>query len=159
MAKRLLTVLYATLLTSALAAPALAQSITVEDSYARASRTNAPVGAAFMTITNSGDEDDRLISATSDAAPRVELHTHLMDTNGVARMVEVEDGILVPAGSSHKLMRGGDHIMLMGLTESLEQGGEITVTLTFENAGDVNLTVPVDNERQPAHHGHGSHGN
>jgi copper(I)-binding protein len=33
--------------------------------------------------------------------------------------------------------------MLMGLKAPLEVGTEITITLTFKNAGDVEVTVPV----------------
>jgi copper(I)-binding protein len=48
----------------------------------------------------------------------------------------------------HALKRGGDHVMFMGLTRSLEHGDMIDLTLTFENAGQVVLTVPIDLERQ-----------
>jgi copper(I)-binding protein len=48
----------------------------------------------------------------------------------------------------HALKRGGDHVMFMGLTRSLEHGDMIEVTLTFEHAGDVTMTVPIDLERQ-----------
>lgn len=141
----------------------LAADITVEDPYVRVSRPGAPTGAAFMTITNTGSSDDRLLSAASNVAQRVELHTHKDQGDGVMKMVELEEGIALPAGASHHMKRGGDHVMFMGLTETLEQGGEVIVTLTFEQAGDLEITIPVDNERQPDHnsgHGHGhSHSN
>ena len=85
-----------------------------------------------MVIENTGDSDDRLVSATSDAAMKVELHTHVADDNGVMKMMEVEDGITIPANGQHALARGGDHVMFMGLTGPLEQDSEIAVTLTFE---------------------------
>lgn len=149
--------LSAALLAAALALPAAAMdaAISVEDPYARASRPNAPSGAAFMKITNAGDTDDRLIAAASDIAERVELHTHLEDADGVMRMVEVEDGFLIPAGETHMLRRGGDHVMFMGLRQSLENGDIIEVTLTFENAGDMTVQVPVDLDRAPMAHGGG----
>ena len=68
--------LTAALAATLLAAPALAE-ITIEDAYARSSSPMAKAGAAFMVIQNSGADSDRLISATSPAAARVELHTHL----------------------------------------------------------------------------------
>ncbi len=55
------------------------------------------------------------------------------------------------------MKRGGDHVMFMGLNVPLEQGGEVQVTLTFEQAGDIVLTIPVDNERK-AGHGMMNHG-
>ena len=146
-----------------LAGPAAAMDgqIMIEDPYARASSPSAKVGAAFMMLQNHGAEDDRLIAVTSDAAERVELHTHISDTNGVMRMVEVEDGILVPAGGMAALKRGGDHVMLMGLAKPFVDGETMSLTLTFEKAGEVQLDVPIDSQRQDgagSHGGHGSHG-
>jgi copper(I)-binding protein len=45
--------------------------------------------------------------------------------------------------------------MFMGLKEPLKHGEVVEVTLTFENAGDVVVEIPVDLERKPMHgHGH-----
>lgn len=137
---------------------AFAGDITVSDPYARVSRPGAPSGAAFMIITNSGNTDDRLIAATSDIAKRVELHTHLDQGDGVMKMAEIEGGIPLPAGASHVMQRGGDHVMFMGLVSPLEQGGEVSVTLVFEQAGDIAITIPVDNTRQPDHGAMSGHG-
>lgn len=136
--------------------PAFAE-ITIEDAYARASSPMAKSGAAFMMIHNSG-EADRLIAASSDAAARTELHTHLDDGNGVMRMVHVEEGFELPADGMIAMERGGKHVMLMGLTAPMEQGASVTVTLTFEKAGDMVVEIPVDLERQDhgsMQHGHG----
>ena len=134
-------------------------SIMVNDPYARSSTAMSASGAAFMVLMNKGTEDDRLIAAKSDIAKRVELHTHVEDANGVMKMMEVEEGFAVPAGEMHALARGGDHVMFMGLNKSLEQGDTVTVTLTFEKAGDVVVEIPVDLTRKPGagemQHNHG----
>ena len=121
----------------------------------RSSTPSSKTGAAFLMLMNHGDADDRLIAAETEVANRVELHTHKEDDNGVMKMMEVEEGFVVPAGGMHHLKRGGDHIMLMGLTRPLEQGEEIAVTLTFEQAGEVEVIIPVDRERKPDHGGAG----
>lgn len=136
--------------------PALAGDISIEEPYARAATSMAKSGAAFMTIVNAGASDDRLVAADSDVAAKVELHTHEADANGVMRMVEVEEGFVVPAGGTRALQRGGDHVMFLGLTRPLEQGDTVTVTLSFEKAGDVVVEMPVDLTRGP---GGGSMGN
>lgn len=125
--------------------------IVINDPYARVSRPNAPTGAAFMSVQNTGETADRLVAASSDVAKRVELHTHVDQGDGVMKMVEIEEGIEIPAEGSHDMVRGGDHVMFMGLNESLEQGGSVTMTLTFEQAGDITVTIPVDNDRKPKH--------
>lgn len=133
------------------ASPLLAGDIMVNDPYMRSSTPSSVTGAAFLVLMNHGDKDDRLIAASADVAKRIELHTHLEDDNGVMKMLEVKEGFAIPAGGMHHLKRGGDHIMLMGLTRPLEQGENIPVTLTFEKAGDVEVMIPVDRERKPAH--------
>ena len=140
-----------------LALPALAADIHIDDPFARVSSAMARSGAAFMIIENLGTADDRLVAARSDVAQRVELHTHLEDDQGVMRMIEVEDGFTIPGGGSHGLVRGGDHVMFMGLTRQLAHGDVVELTLVFENAGEITLDVPVNLERQ-ADHGHGHSG-
>jgi hypothetical protein len=146
----------ASLAALSLAAPVFAaDTIKIEDAYARASGANAMAGAAFMLLVNPTDQDDRLVSATSDVSKRVELHTHVDAGDGVMKMVEVEEGFPIPAGETYVLERGGDHVMFMGLNRPLNQGDMVEVTLTFENAGDVTVEIPVDLERKPKGHGHG----
>ena len=65
------------------------------------------------------------------------------------KMLHLMEGILVPAGGMHALERGGDHVMFMGLNAPMTQGDLIAVTLVFETAGEIEITVPVDLDRQP----------
>ncbi|MFV0512695.1 MAG: copper chaperone PCu(A)C [Jhaorihella sp.] len=123
--------------------------ITVRDAYARASTMMSGSGAAFMVVMNASEEDDRMVSAASDVAERVELHTHIEDENGVMKMVQVEEGFAIPAGGMHALARGGDHVMFLGLKRPLEQGDIVKLDLTFEKAGTISVEVPVDLERKP----------
>lgn len=139
-------------LAATLALPAYgADTITISDAYARASSAMASSGAAFMVIENHGDEDDRLIAASSEAAERVELHTHRETEDGVMQMMEVEEGFAIPARGRHALERGGDHVMFMGLRAPFEHGATVTLTLTFEVAGDQVVDIPVDLERGVDH--------
>jgi periplasmic copper chaperone A len=155
----------ATALLLAAAPLAAHDGIHVENAHALTSGPGAMSGAVFFEIVNhSADHADRLISAASDVAQRVELHTHLIDANGVARMVEVEDGFAVAPGETHVLARGGDHVMLMGLTRPLADGDTFELRLVFEREGEMVIEVPVDLNRAPAAghgghgHGHGGHG-
>ena len=139
----------ATALAISLSVPACAGGILVQDAFARSSGKAARSGAAFMVLMNHTDADDRLIGIQSDAATKVELHTHSEDANGVMKMLHLMDGVLVPAGGMHALERGGDHVMFMGLNAPMTQGDLIAVTLVFETAGEIEITVPVDLDRQP----------
>lgn len=136
----------AVLLTFAL--PAFAHDgLKITDAYARSSGPSAKSGAAFMVIENHTEADDRLIGASTTAAKVAELHTHKETGDGVMQMLRVDDGFLIPANGAHALARGGDHVMLLGLTAPMAQGDIITVTLTFEKAGEMIVEVPVDLNR------------
>ena len=132
-----------------LATPVLAETVQIADPYARAMGATAKTGAAFLTIENHGDAADRLVGARSDVAERVELHTHKADADGTMKMMHVPEGFEIPAHGSHQLARGGDHVMLLGLTRPLAQGDSFALVLTFEKAGEVTVQVPVDLDRKP----------
>ena len=129
-----------------MAGPVSAAEIMVMDAYARASRPGAPTGAVFMMLHNMGDTDDRLIGAQSPIAKVAQIHTSI-DKDGVVSMLHLEDGIAVAAACELMGCAGGDHVMLLGVTEELVDGEKIPVTLTFEKAGDVTVDVIVDNKR------------
>ena len=93
-------------------------------------------GAVFLSIDNKGSAD-RLVAASSALSPRVELHTHTMD-NDVMRMRPVE-AIEIPAGTVTELKSGGYHIMMFDVKSMPEKGSTVPLTLTFENAGDVQI--------------------
>lgn len=100
------------------------------------------MGATYMTITNNGDDADRLTGAETDVAEVVEVHEIVMKDN-VMEMGPLHDGLEIPAGETVELEPGGYHIMLIGLTKSLVAGEDYELTLTFEHAGEVTVTVPI----------------
>ena len=110
--------------------------------FTRATLPNAPVGGAYLTIENTGTEDDRLVSATSPVAATVQIHDMAMEGN-VMKMRHLTDGLPIPAGETVTLAPGGLHIMLMNLEGKLVEGETITITLTFEKAGTVDVELPV----------------
>ncbi len=140
-----------------LAPPAVAETLAeagglvIADGSARAAGAAARSGAAYLTLSNTGETDDRLVAATSPAAERVELHDHVVD-DGIARMVEIESGIPLPAGETVSLEQGGMHIMFLGLTDAWGGDG-VPVTLVFEQAGEVEVTLPLAAAPSAAHGG------
>ena len=132
------------------ALPALAE-IVIEHAYARSASPAARSGAVFMVVHNTGPEADRLIAAKTDAARHTGLHTNIIE-EGIAKMVAVPEGFEIAPGDELLLQRGGHHVMLMGLTAPFVQGEELTLTLTFEQAGEITLVVPIDNERDGEMH-------
>jgi len=144
-----------------LAADTTIGDLTITGAFTRATLPNAPVGGAYLTITNSGTADDRLVSASTPAAGMTQIHEMKMDGD-VMKMNELPDGLVIPAGQSVALEPGGYHLMLMQLTGPLVEGTKVPVTLTFEKAGTVEVEVDVGGiaAKEPAmdHAMHGDNG-
>jgi periplasmic copper chaperone A len=117
-------------------------SIKIEHPWARQSPMKADVVAGFMTITNSGTVDDRLVKATAEITPVVQLHDMKIE-NDVMKMFEMKDGIPVPAGSTVELKPASLHVMFMGLKSPPVEGQMIKGTLTFEKAGVIDVMYQV----------------
>jgi periplasmic copper chaperone A len=118
-----------------------AGAIDIGHPWARPTAAGQKAGGGYLKLTNAGAAD-RLLSASSDVADSVELHTMSMDGN-VMRMRQVE-GIDLPAGQTVELKPGGLHIMFMGLKAPLKEGSKFPVKLKFEKAGEVVVEVKVE---------------
>ncbi len=116
-------------------------AIVVEDPWAAATNPGATVAGGYVTLRNPRATPDRLISASSPRADRVELHEMSMD-GGMMRMRPVT-GIDVPAGASATLRPGGLHIMFINIDEQFQDGQRVPVTLTFERAGNIHTVFVV----------------
>lgn len=132
--------------TLAFAVPALAHDYMQGDIHIMKpwSRPLPPVsanGAAYMTLVNKGNAPDKLVSVSTPMAMKAELHTHAME-GGMMKMRRV-DGIEIVPGKPAVLEPGGLHVMMMGLTEPLVEGKSYPLTLTFERAGTVEVTVRI----------------
>ena len=86
-------------------------------------------------------ETPRLVAAATPFARNVELHTHIREGE-VMRMRPVRD-IPLPAGQTVRLRPGGLHLMLIGLTEPLQQGRAVPLTLRFAEAGEVTVQLDI----------------
>lgn len=125
--------------------------------FARATLPNQPVAGAFLTIANTGNEDDVLIAVSSPLSERGEVHEMKMDGDTM-KMRKMADGLVIPAGETVELKPGGYHLMFMQLNAPLVEGEMAEVTLEFRNAGSI--TVPfailVKGAKSMEHSGHGS---
>ena len=128
----------------------LSAEITIEDYWARVTPSGS--GSVYMKIINSNDEDDRLLSASSDQARMVMIHRSIRDGD-ISKMIHVHDGILVPKKSSVKLKPGDYHLMLMNLDKNLSLGDKISIILNFEKNDSLEIN-PVAKLRPPKMHAH-----
>jgi periplasmic copper chaperone A len=119
-----------------------AGDLVISQAWTRATPGGAKTGGGYLTIENKGSAPDKLIGASADAAGKVELHEMAMN-NGVMTMRPLENGLAIEPGKTVKLAPGGFHLMMMDLKNPLKQGDKVPVTLQFEKAGKVAVTLDV----------------
>jgi copper(I)-binding protein len=133
-----------------------AGDLAVVGAWARATPPGAELGAVYVVLENRGHGPVRLIGAASPAARSTTLHQSI-EENGVSLMRPLQD-TTIAAGAALEMKPGGAHIMLMGLTAPLKEGATVPLTLSFEGAGDVEVSVPVlpigSDGPAMGHHGH-----
>lgn len=103
--------------------------------------TDEHMTGVFGTLTNHSDGDLHVVGVRSDLAGVAELHVTVDDGAGGRVMQQAEDGFEIPAHSGHVLEPGGDHLMLMELSEPIETGQEVQVTLLLEDGQELPVTI------------------
>lgn len=131
-----------------------AGDITIVHPRARPNLPNRPT-AAYMAILNEGAEGDRLMAARAEAFEVIEMHRSMK--HGDAMHMEPVEAIAVDADSIALLEPGGLHLMLFGAKERFKPGDEFRMVLSFEKAGDVEISVKVEKISGGAEHDHDDH--
>src|ERR1700744_5920767 len=119
-----------------------AGDLVISQAWSRATPNGAKIGAGYLTIENKGTAADKLVAVTGDVSPRIEVHEMSMN-NGVMKMRAVDGGVTIDPGKTVKLSPGGYHLMIMDRKAPLKQGDKLPLTLQFEKAGKVAVTLDV----------------
>jgi copper(I)-binding protein len=117
-------------------------NLVITTAWSRATPAGAKVAGGYLTIENRGTAPERLKAASSTAAAKTEIH-EMAVKDGVMTMRQLADGLVIAPGTSVQLAPGGGHLMLVGLNAPLHQGDRVPVTLSFEQAGDVKVSLDV----------------
>lgn len=121
---------------------AAAPSVEVSDAVCRPTPNGRDVTGCYMTLAAA--TDDRLVSVSTDAAGKAEIH-EMSTAGGVMTMAEMTNGLPLPAGEVTALQPGGNHIMLMQVTAPLAEGDTVDLALTFADAAPVTVSARVGN--------------
>lgn len=148
----------ALLVVLALAAPAggheyKAGALLVDHPVIRVASPVSKTGAGFMTITNNGKTDDRLLLVTTSASTRADLHG-TVNQGGVMQMRAQAGGVLIPAGGKVSFAPGGLHVMFIGLKSAVLPGQMIKARLSFEKAGSVDVAFKAETAAGAVQHQH-----
>src|SRR6266566_4652226 len=118
------------------------KSLKIDHPFARATPPGAKVAGVFVTVENTGSKTDRLLSASTPIAGIAGLHQMSVDA-GVMRMRGVA-ALEVRPGEKLQLKPGGYHVMLSELKQPLKVGDKFPLTLKFQNAGVIEVSVWVE---------------
>ena len=99
-------------------------------------------GAVYLTLTNHGHLSDQLIGAATPIAEYTEIHTHRME-DGMMKMRKV-DQVELPHNEEVTFVPGGNHIMLIGLSQTLKEGERFSLMLHFKEAGQTIVEVIIE---------------
>jgi periplasmic copper chaperone A len=125
--------------------------IQIRHPWSRATPPGASVAVAYMEIRNTGKQADRLLSATTSVAPRVEMH--VTEREGEVMKMRQVNAFNIPARERYELRPGGAHLMLVDVVRPLKKGERFAMRLVFERAGEleVELEVQEQGSRHPRH--------
>lgn len=128
---------------------------------------NPEVAGVYLVIENGSGVDDHLIGASTDIAGAVEIHSTTEDDAGRSIMEE-QERLAVPAGSTVTFEPGGLHLMLLQVSEPLQVDDTFDLELEFAEAGPMQVEVTVvsldalvsgDDGQIDEHHDHDMSGN
>jgi copper(I)-binding protein len=115
----------------------------VHHPWTRATTQDTREAQVFMRIYNHGHVPDRLLSAMSSIASRVELRLAASSTATIE----------VPPRKSTTLQSNGPHLLLAGLERPLLKGERIILLLRFERSGELRIEVEVQGaDSKRSHH-------
>jgi copper(I)-binding protein len=124
------------------AADTTSGDLVITRAWSRATPGGAKVAGGYLTIENRGHSTERLQSASATHALRTEIHEMAVN-DGVMTMRPLDRGLAIAPGQVVTLAPGGGHLMFIGLDGPLHAGDQMPVTLSFERAGDVKVTLDV----------------
>jgi periplasmic copper chaperone A len=130
------------------------KSLVIQHAWTRATPPGASTAAGYVTIRNTGDQADTLLSASAEFAGVTELHEDLITADGVMQMRPLKQGIEIAPGATVTLAPGGKHFMFLKLSKLLQRDLYFDGTFTFAKAGTVKVEFFVEPIGAKAAHQH-----
>jgi len=115
----------------------------------------AQSAALYFTLHNGSETPAKItgVTVSVDIASDAQIHTTEM-SDDIMRMREVKEGLVIAPNESLFFAPGGYHVMLLGLEKGLVEGSTVSLTLSFDNAADYTVELPVKGMNKEAGHQH-----
>ena len=134
---------FALLATAAFAKDYKVGTLEIDNPWSRATPKGARTAAGYMVIKNTGSAADQLIGGALEGAASAQVHETVKES-GVMKMRAVSGGLEIKPGDSVELKPGSFHLMFTDLKAPLVKGQTVKGTLTFANAGTVNVEFAIE---------------
>ena len=129
----------------------------ISDFWIKAAIGNHKMTSGYLTIENTNNFDEHLVSLTSEISKKTQIHDMVVQ-NDIMKMKNLEGGVLIKAYSKVSFRPGSYHIMFMKLKKPIIVMNKYQVTLRFKNSGSVIIEMPVVskkyNNKIKKHHHH-----
>ena len=126
-------------------------NVQIANAWARETVAGQTSTAAYLTVTNKGAADDRLVGVSLPEPAKASVHA-TESSGGISHMREISSGLAVPAGSTIDLKPGGTHVMITGLQAPLRRGETLKLRLRFAKSGEKPIDVRVAPATGPESH-------
>lgn len=130
------------------AAPFAAAQVKAVEGWAQATARDATASGAYLTLTNSGEAERKLLKIVSPVSDEVTLHRSSMTSQGMLRMWPLA-GLAVEPGETLRMDPDGVHVMFTRLKAPLVEGQKVPLTLKFDG-GEPEFTVMLEVRASPA---------
>lgn len=128
--------------------------IVVSQAWVRTPLPGRDVTAGYFKLDNKSGAADKLLTVSTDASERAEIHTHL-NVDGVMKMRKL-DGLEIAKNETAMFKPGGLHVMMFG-TKIADGDNDVEITLTFENSGEVMITANIQDKPSDMTMDHSGH--
>ena len=117
-------------------------SIEIRNAWIRQVPSNSDITALYFEIKNTGSNEDWVVSISTPISDKVEIHNTVIDSNGSATMVKLDE-VKISSKENVKFTPGGMHAMLIGLSKEIKAGDEYQIKINFKNYGNKSVTARV----------------
>lgn len=133
---------------AALSACSPAGELSAGNAWVRLPAVAGQPGAAYFTVQG-GAKADTLLSVSSRAALKAELHESMKGDHGMMSMAPLKD-VAVPAGGKLAFAPGGRHVMLFSIGPAVKPGQTVPLELSFASGRTIELDAKVIGAGDPA---------
>jgi copper(I)-binding protein len=119
-----------------------AGDLAISVAWCRSAPNGSDLANCYVTIENKGAAADKLLSASTAAAEKVEIR-QINETGGGLTDKPVDGGLLISPGDKAVLAPGGYHIALVNTKVALKRGAKQAIDLQFDKAGKATVNFDV----------------